>query len=100
MKLVHWPLIGELLHFVQRGRDSLYQNVTAHLSTASVPITVLLYNGPLLSDSNVPIKGLNQMDEAFLRIMLSQDICLSVCLSHAGIESTRLNISSNCFTIG
>ena len=33
-------------------------NVTAHLSTASVPITVLLYNGPLLCGFNVPIKGL------------------------------------------
>ena len=34
-------------------------NVTAHPSTASVPITVLLYNGPLLCCFNVPIKGLN-----------------------------------------
>ena len=33
-------------------------NVTAHPSTASVPITVLLYNGPLLCGFNVPIKGL------------------------------------------
>ena len=33
-------------------------NVTAHPSTASVPITVLLYNGPLLYGFNVPIKGL------------------------------------------
>ena len=33
-------------------------NVTAHSSTASVPITVLLYNGPLLCGFNVPIKGL------------------------------------------
>ena len=33
-------------------------NVTAHLSTASIPITVLLYNGPLLCDFNVPVKGL------------------------------------------
>jgi len=33
-------------------------NVTAHPSTASVPITVLLYNGPLPCDSNVPIEGL------------------------------------------
>jgi len=32
-------------------------NVTAHPSTASVPITVLLYNGPLLCGFNVPIKG-------------------------------------------
>jgi len=35
------------------------QNVTAHLSTASVPITVLLHDGPLLCGSNVTIKGLN-----------------------------------------
>ena len=29
-------------------------NVTAHPSTASVPITALLYNGPLLRGFNVP----------------------------------------------
>jgi len=33
-------------------------NVTAHPSTASVPITILLYNGPLLCGFNAPIKGL------------------------------------------
>jgi len=33
-------------------------NVTTHPSTASVPITVLLYNGPVLCGFNVPIKGL------------------------------------------
>ena len=32
-------------------------NVTVHLSTASVAITVLLHNGPLLCGFNVPIKG-------------------------------------------
>ena len=32
-------------------------NVTAHPSTASVPITVLLYNGPLLCGFNVPFNG-------------------------------------------
>jgi len=35
-------------------------NVTAHPSTAIVPITVLLYNGPLLYALNVPIKGLKK----------------------------------------
>jgi len=30
-------------------------NVTAHPSTASVPITVLLYNDPLLCGFNVPL---------------------------------------------
>jgi len=33
-------------------------NVMAHPSTASVPITVLSYKGPLLCGFNVPIKGL------------------------------------------
>ena len=34
-------------------------NVTAHLSTASVPNTVLLCDGPLLCGFNVAIKGLS-----------------------------------------
>jgi len=33
-------------------------NVTAHPSTASVPISVFLYDGPLLCRFNVPIRGL------------------------------------------
>jgi len=33
-------------------------NVTAHPSTASVPITVRLYDGPLLCGFNVAITGL------------------------------------------
>ena len=45
-----------------RGRSPLrpilaVPNVTAHPSTVSVPITVLLDNGPLLCGFNVPIKG-------------------------------------------
>jgi len=67
MKLVHWPLISGMLHLVQqgwgtgRGPSPLFAvpNVTAHPSTASVPITVLLCNGPLLCGVNVGIKGLN-----------------------------------------
>jgi len=69
MKSVHWLLVGELLHLVQRGGDwargpsppshlLAVPSVTAHPSTASVPITVLLYNGPLLCGFNAPIKGL------------------------------------------
>jgi len=45
--------MGGLLHLVQRG------NVTAHPSTARVPITVLLRNGPLLCSVNVRIEALN-----------------------------------------
>jgi len=40
-------------------------NVTAHPSMASVPVTVLLYNGLFLCSFNVPIKGLN-VTSAFL----------------------------------
>jgi len=36
-------------------------NVTAHPSTDSEPITVLLYNGPLHCCFDVPIKGLNSV---------------------------------------
>jgi len=52
---------------IQRGGDwagcgpanplLVVPNVTAHPSTASVPITVLLYDGPLLCGFNVAIKG-------------------------------------------
>ena len=35
-------------------------NVTAHLSTVSVPITVLLYDGPLVCGFNVAIRGLTK----------------------------------------
>jgi len=38
-------------------RGLTVSNVTAHPSTASVPITVLLYDGPLLCGFNVPVKG-------------------------------------------
>jgi len=34
------------------------KRLTTHPSTASVPITVLLYNGLLLCGFNVPVKGL------------------------------------------
>jgi len=36
-------------------------NVTTHPSTASVPIAVLVYNGPLLCGFNVRIKGLTDL---------------------------------------
>jgi len=69
-KLVYWPLMGGLLHFLVREERSgraaappshllAVPNVTAHPSTASVPVTVLLYDGPLLCGFNVAIKGLS-----------------------------------------
>jgi len=63
MKLVHWLLMGGLLHSVEDlgGRSSLsllaVPHVTAHPSTASVPITVLMYAGPLLCGFNAPINS-------------------------------------------
>ena len=36
-------------------------NVTAHPSTASVPVTVLPFDGPLLCGFNVAIKGLKYL---------------------------------------
>jgi len=55
-KLVHWPLMG--VHLVQPRALLVVPNVTAHPSTASVPMTVLLYYGPLLCSVNVAPKGL------------------------------------------
>jgi len=40
-------------------------NVTVHPSTASVPIAVLLYDGPLLCGFNVAIKGLTTVNQYF-----------------------------------
>ena len=64
--------MGVLLHLVQQenkegpGRAAAppspllaVPNVTAHPSTASVPITVLLYGGPLLCGFTVTIEGLS-----------------------------------------
>ena len=69
MKLVHWPLMGELLHLVLRGGDCVgpqpaqallaVPNVTVHPTTASVPIILLKYNGSLLRVFNAAMKGLN-----------------------------------------
>jgi len=36
-------------------------NVTAHPLTASIPITVLLYKGPLLCSFNASVKGLSEI---------------------------------------
>jgi len=48
VKLVHWPLMGGLLHKISAAQPSplfAVPNVTAHPSTASVPIAILLYIG-------------------------------------------------------
>jgi len=55
-KLVHWPLMGYIWYSKEGAGCAgalpspllAVPNVAAHPSTASVPIAVLLYNGPLL----------------------------------------------------
>ena len=65
VKLVYWPLMGR-----SPSRPLLaVPNVTAHPSTASVPITVLLYNGRLLCGFNVLVKGLNGL------VTITQFVC-------------------------
>ena len=88
-KLVHWPLMGGLLHLVQRGGAwagnappsplLAVPNVTAHSSTASVAITVLLYDAPLLFGFNVAIKGLSSRHKKCKRGLYA--IAISFCLS-------------------
>ena len=48
-------------------------NLTAHPSTASVPITVLMCNSPLLCCFNVPIKGFNLPGEPEEPIVLGDN---------------------------
>jgi len=65
MKLVHWPLMGGLLHLVQRGGDwegphpahapPRYTKCYSPPINGQIPVTVLLYSGPLLCGFNVPI---------------------------------------------
>jgi len=65
-------------------------NVTAHPSTASVPITVLmLYDGPLLCCFNVAVKG-------YQGTPMRYDIMMLLPLQHYG---KRLQLSHETFMI-
>ena len=68
-------------------------NVTAHPSTASVPITVLLYDGPLLCGFNWAIKGLNytHIHASFPTRALTMDQCWSFLLDFDCIYKSLLN---------
>jgi len=105
-KLVHWPLMGGLLHLVQRGgawagcgpaqSSAAVPNATAHPSTASVPITVLLYDGPLLCGFNVAIKGLTCTEDHAVKEEASVQknrIWTIRCINNAG-EYTCINCNS------
>jgi len=72
--------MGGLFHLVQRGGEwagppsaqapPRCTNVIAYPSTASVLITVLMYNGPFLCGFNVPIKGLTRALTNYLSVSL------------------------------
>jgi len=56
MKLVHWPLMGGCYIWYREERTG---QAPPRCTKCSIPpITVLLYNGPLLCGFNVPIQGL------------------------------------------
>ena len=67
MKSVHWSLVGGLLHLVQRGGDWAGRPLLGVPKCNSSPIhsqctnhrIAVVYNGALLFDFNVLIKGLN-----------------------------------------
>jgi len=97
MKLVDWPLIGGLLHLVQRGQDragpqpafrplTAVQNVTAHPSTASVPTSY--YS---IWRHGRPKSGIHQaVEEKFANLN-----CLSVYVREIRIRSIDATIRSN-----
>ena len=69
-------------------------NVTAHPSTASVSITVLLYNGPLFCGFNVAIIGLSLRHKAGLYAMaLSFYMVIMQIRSFVCMSPTRLAVS-------
>ena len=66
MKLVPWPWVGCYIWYNEEGTERgcsapspllAVPNVIAHPSTASVPISILLYNGPLLCCFKGLLKG-------------------------------------------
>ena len=85
--------MGGLLHLVQRGWPGravappspllAVPNVTAHPSTASVLITVLLYDGALLCDFNVAIKGLSTRPKA--GTLCDGAVCLICLFMYKGV---------------
>jgi len=85
--------MGGLLRLVQRGRSPprpllAVPNVTAHPPTASIPIAVLLYNGPLLCGFNVPAKGLSD-EPTMLALLycLISGFCAAVIIAVVDISA-------------
>ena len=49
-------------------------NVTAHPSTVVLPITILLYNGPLLCGFSVSFKGLTKSSHDTVALLSKRDL--------------------------
>jgi len=109
MKLVHWPWVGSYIWYSEKGtgwgrsqpRTLLtVPNVTTHPSTVRVPITVLLYNGPLLCGFNVPVKGSTFL--SIWSVLFGQCRLRTTCRKSKGpfiatqLNSTELNSTSSC----
>ena len=71
-------------------------NVTAHPSPASVPITVLLYNGPLFGGFNVDIKRLNSFSGKFKTTTHQLLLLRSVIAVYHVIEYMHMKTASCC----
>ena len=89
MKLVHWPLMGGLLHLVERGGDWAGPQ-PAQARPRCVPITVLMYNGPLYCVFNVPVKGLRLQTisrrQAVVVIHVFYTLTASKCCDNAKVK--------------
>ena len=89
--MVHWPLMGGLLHLVQRGGAwaGYGPAQSPHRCTkcnsppinGQCTITVLLYDGLLLCGFNVAIKGLSPASKA--EDLRDGDVKLFVCVANA-----------------
>ena len=103
-KLVYWPLMGGLLHLVQRGGawagcgpaqfpPRCTKCNSPSINGQCIPITVLLYDGPLLCGFNVAIKGLIKRPE--LKASSDVDDCQCEVVSTTvvrltGVEQRRV----------
>ena len=84
--------MGGLLHLVQRGGTGQSRSLprpflavpnvtaTAHALTASVPITVLLYNGPLYSNTLIDTLAVDAWAVAVTFGILLMDRCSAVLM--------------------
>jgi len=112
MKLVHWPLMDGLLHLVPQGGDwaprplLAVPNVTAHPSTASVPTTILLYNGPLLCDfkwlrnGKECIRNVSREISCGMCNVCTQLVCIAAQEIHSSFSQDSQRIIVSIFILG